>query len=501
MRRVDGLRVAVGGFMHETNTFQQEPTTMRDFVEVSDRPPLTRGVEVLTRFEGMNTPIAGAISVLAQAGMNLIPLPWCAATPSGCVTEEAYESISTMLLDDVRAALPLDAIFLSLHGAMVAQHLQDADGELLARLRALAGAQLPIVVSLDMHSNTSRQMFSHSDAMIGYSTYPHVDMAETGRKAARLLIEMLARGTKPCKAFRQIPYLIPLPWQCTSSEPAKSICVAASRTTSEEVASVSFMSGFPAADVHDCGPSVVAYGWDRTSVDGAAQHLERMLLDAESAFTGRLWAPGDAVREAMRCAASDPRPVLLADVQDNPGAGGSSDTVGLLRALLDHAVPDAVLGVLHDEGAARAALHAGLGAEITLGIGAKLGGFGEEPVVAKWRVAGLGDGRMVCNGPVMSGFRISLGPMACLRSGGVSVVVSSRKVQAMDEELFRHVGIDPREKKIVALKSTVHFRAAFEPHAQTVLCVESPGAMSVDPSRLAFHRLRGGVRRTPLREA
>lgn len=484
--------------MHETNTFQPVLTTLSDFVDASDRPPLTRGAAVLTRFEGINTSIAGAIFVLRVAGAELVPLPWASTVPAGYVTREAFEHISDMIIEDLRAALPIDAIYLSLHGAMVAEHVEDAEGELLARIRAVVGPELPVVASLDLHSNTTMQMFSLTDALVGYRTYPHIDMAEAGEKTAHLLLQILERQAKPSKAYRQLPYLIPLTWQCSTVEPAKSIYAEAARLMNDRVASTSFTPGFPAADIHDCGGSVFVYGWDKKAVDAAAESLYRMTLDAESQFAGKLWSPDEAVREAMRLSQLDSRTVLLADTQDNPGVGGSADTIGLLAALVNNRAEGAVLGVLHDPAAALAAHQAGVGSDITIGLGAKSGGWGEQPLVRTWHVEKLGDGVMTCHGPMLEGWPLALGPMALLKHGGVSVVVSSKKFQPMDQEPFRHVGIDCASCRILALKSSVHFRAAFESMAQAVLIVESPGAMIVDPSNLPFTRLRPGVRMRPL---
>ena len=202
--------------MHETNTFQPRKTTYADFAEAGDPPPLVRGAEVLTRFDGMNQSIVGALEVLRPTGATLLPLLWTSTTPAGYVTEDAFERITAMLLEDLRAALPVDAIYLNLHGAMVAEHVEDPEGELLARVRKVVGPDVPVVASLDLHSNTTPQMFAMSDAMVAYCTYPHIDMADTGIKAGRLLAEILARGRKPAKAYRQLPYLIPLTWQCLS---------------------------------------------------------------------------------------------------------------------------------------------------------------------------------------------------------------------------------------------------------------------------------------------
>jgi len=498
MNTMQRRRIAVGGFLHETNTFQPAFTTYSDFADAADRPPLVRGVDVLTRFEGLNASIAGSIAVLRQAGATLVPLPWASATPSGYVTRDAFERITKMILSDLRVALPVDAICLSLHGSMVTEHIEDAEGELLKRIRDLVGTDIPVVASVDLHSNTTAQMFELTDGLVGYCTYPHLDMVEAGEKVAHLLIEMLTRQGKPYKAYRQIPFLIPLTWQCTTIEPAKTIYAEIARLISSTVRSVSFMQGFPAADIHECGGSVVAYGWNRKAVDTAAHQIWQLVMHAEPKFAGRLWEPEDAVNEAMHRAAVDPRPVLLADTQDNPGVGGSSDTVGLLRAMLKMGAQRAVLGILHDPDAALAAHQSGIGTQIRIALGAKTPAWGEEPLDGIWHVERLGDGNMICQGPMLKGWPLALGPMALLRNAGVFVVVSSHKFQPMDEEPFLHVGVEPRDWNLIALKSSVHFRAAFEAISQAVLVVKSPGAMIVDPSELPFKRLRAGLRMKPL---
>jgi microcystin degradation protein MlrC len=495
---LSGKRIAVGGFMHETNTFQPKKTTYADFAEAGDRPPLMRGAEVLTRFDGMNQSIAGALEVLRSTGATLLPLVWTSTTPGGYVTEDAFERITAMLLEDLRSALPVDAIYLNLHGAMVTEHFEDPEGELLARIRKVVGPEVPIVASLDLHSNTTPQMFALSDAMVAYCTYPHIDMADTGVKAGRLLADILARGRKPAKAYRQLPYLIPLTWQCSTLEPSKSIYELGDGLIDAGVASTSFTPGFPAADIQDCGAAVFAYGWDAPATERAMETLYRSVLEAEPQYAGRLYTPEEAVHEAMQLTQVVSRPVVLADTQDNPGAGGSADTVGLLDALIRNGAQRAVLGVLHDPEAARAAHAAGLGATITIGIGAKTRAWGEQPLERPWKVERLGDGRMTCHGPMMKGWTLALGPMALLSFGGVRVAVSTKKVQAMDQEPFRHLGVEPRAQRIVALKSSVHFRADFEPIAEAVLVVRSPGEMLADPVDLPFKRLRQGVRMRPL---
>lgn len=486
-------RIAVGGFQHETNTFAPAKATFRDFAEGGGWPALQRGLGLVDAVSGANLPVAGALSTLKELGHQPVPLVWAAATPSAHVTEDAYERIVGMLIEDLAAQGPFDAVYLDLHGAMVAEHLDDGEGELLRRVRAVVGPKVPVVASLDLHSNTTAAMVEHSDALVAYRHYPHTDMAETGGCAAMLLHRFLEGAGPRGKAFRQASFLIPITWQCTLVEPARSIYAALDEAGAE---SASFTPGFPAADIADCGPAVLAYAETQEAADRAAEALLRLVEAAEPRFAGRIWSPDEAVRHAM--AASPGKPVVIADTQDNPGGGGTSDTTGMLAALVRNGAEGAALGVMADPEAALAAHAAGEGAEIELVLGGRSGIPGDAPFRGRFVVERLGDGSFTGTGPMWGGARCRLGPMAALRINGVRVVVASKKLQAADQAIFRHVGIEPAAQRLLVLKSSVHFRADFEPIAAEVLVAAAPGALPADPASLPFRKLRPGLRLKPL---
>lgn len=486
-------RIAVGGFQHETNTFAPVKATFRDFAEGGGWPALQHGMGLVDAVAGANLPVAGALAMLKELGHQPVPLVWAAATPSAHVTEDAYERIVGMLIEDLAAQGPFDAVYLDLHGAMVAEHLDDGEGELLRRVRAVVGPKVPVVASLDLHSNTTAAMVEHSDALVAYRHYPHTDMAETGGRAAMLLHRFLEGAGPRAKAFRQASFLIPITWQCTLVEPARSIYVALDDAGAE---AASFTPGFPAADIADCGPAVLAYAGTQEAADRAAEALLRLVEAAEPRFAGRIWSPDEAVRHAM--AAGSSRPVVIADTQDNPGGGGTSDTTGMLAALVRNGAEGAALGVMADPAAALAAHAAGEGAEIELVLGGRSGIPGDAPFRGRFVVERLGDGNFTGTGPMWGGAKCRLGPMAALRIGGVRVVVASKKLQAADQAIFRHVGIEPAAQRLLVLKSSVHFRADFEPIAAEVLVAAAPGALPADPASLPFRKLRPGVRSKPL---
>jgi microcystin degradation protein MlrC len=489
-------RIAVGGFHHETNTFAPTRAETADFETPDAWPGLTEGEALFGVFRGLNIPISGFIDAARKAGHELVPLLWCSAGPSAQVRQDAYERVAAMMLGRLRAAGPLDAVYLCLHGAMVAEHLEDGEGELLRRVRAALPAT-PIVASLDFHANVTDAMVRHADAFVSYRSYPHLDMAETGARAAALLDRRL-RAKSWAMVHRKIPFLIPLTFQCTLIEPAKSLYAGLAAREADGVASVSFTSGFPLADIPECGPAAIACGEDKAAVEAAADALAYDIEAKEPEFAARLWAPAEAVAHAIARARTARKPIVLADTQDNPGAGANSDTVGLLEELVKQGAQDAVFGLLYDPAAAEAAHAAGRGARLERAVGAVSRMPGHAPFQGRFTVEALSDGSFEATGPFYAGNRLQLGKMAVLRIGGVRVVVSSRKQQLADQAMLSHLGIAPARQKIIALKSSVHFRADFEPIAEEVLVVEAPGPNIADPKKLPYRNLRRGLRLGPL---
>jgi microcystin degradation protein MlrC len=491
-------RIAVGGFQHETNTFAPLVTGLAQFVEPDAWPGLVRGLEMLDAIAGINLPAAGFVSEARSLGHRVAPLLWCAAQPAGRVTREAFETISALLLARLADAGPCDAVYLDLHGAMVAEHLDDADGELLRRVRAGIGPRVPLVASLDFHANISPAMVAAADALPCYRSYPHVDMAETGARAAAIVHRILGRPVA-ARAHRALPFLMPLTSQCTLIEPLSSLMPRAAAFEDADVASLCLAPGFPLADVEDCGPTVIGCGWNAQALDRAAEEMLASVLAREADFALELASIDDAVAAARAVNASTLGPLVLADTQDNPGAGGNADTTALLKALVAANLPGTVAGIFWDAASVERAHAAGEGATVELSIGAHSGFPGETPLVAVARVLRLGDGRFTGTGPFYHGGRFELGPMARVAIGAVEILMASRKQQAADQAMFRHLGLEPSTARILLLKSSVHFRADFGPIASRVMVVEAPGPNVADPAKLPFTRLPVGRRRRPLR--
>jgi len=491
------MRVALAGFLHETNTFAPTPADLAAFQQGGGYIPMSRGAEIAEAAQGVNLGISGALSVAGELGWDAMPLLWTGAIPSAHVTREAFEIIADEIIAGIAEAGMLDGVFLDLHGAMVAEHLDDGEGEIARRVRDVVGPGVPVVAALDLHGNISETFVASVDACVGFRTYPHVDMAATGAAAARLLHRMIESGSRPAKAFRRMSYLVPIPFQSTEMAPADALYAELDKLEDAGAWSASLFMGFPAADIPDCGPTAVAYATTRAEADNAADRIAAAYEAAEPRFDNRTFTADEAVAEATRLAAGARGPVVVADTQDNPGAGGVSATTGLLRALIAADAQNAAIGLMVDPAAAARAHAAGQGATAPFRIGGHPGLPDDCPVEVVATVEMLSDGRLHATGPYYGGTRLDLGPSACLRIGGVRVAVTSGIAQMADREMFRFVGIVPEDQAILVVKSSTHFRADFGPIAADILIARAPGPMPFDPADLPFTRLRTGLKLSP----
>ena len=489
-------RIAVGGVHHETNCFVKPDTDFAYFCTHRDRPPLVRGEDVFTWLRGTSFALAGFMKQM-EASHDLVPLLWTSGGAGGLVTADAFERIAGELIGRLSAAMPVDAVYLDLHGAMVAAPFEDGEGEILRRVRAVVGEEIPVVISLDYHSNVTPGMVETTDALIAYLTYPHVDRAETGERAASAMRVVLERGRPKGRALRKPNFLIPLNDQCTLVEPSKGI-VERSVVAEGDLINLSYLAGFPPSDLYWCGPAIIAHAYSQEAADRAADGLMREVSLQEPNFAVAMVSPEEGVARAMQVAKTAKRPVVIADTQDNPGCGGNADTTGLLAALVAAKAEGAVLGFLCDAEAAKAAHAAGEGAAIAIALGGRPGPEGVTPFQGRFTVTRLAPGKFRTTGSVSGGRDVDLGPMALLTIGGVSVAVTTKRMQALDQAPFVHLGVEPSAQKILGLKSTCHFRGDYQPIAEEVIVVLAPGYHRADPAVYPFTKLRPGVRLRPL---
>jgi microcystin degradation protein MlrC len=488
------MRVLSAHIGHETNTFAVTPTTLEDFRRSSPIPSFDGGDALLNVFRGTGTIHGGFIAGAEENGFALVPLLFAWATPSGTVRQADYEYLKGLLLERIRSAGEYDGILLDLHGAMATEALEDAEGDLISAVRDLAGAEIPIIVTLDLHANATEKMARSADSLIGFDEYPHTDMFERGKEAAAMMARALSREWKPVMAYRQLPLLTMPPKQCTFLEPMLSLLAKAHAMEDEEgVLNVTLSLGFPFADIHDAGVSVmVTTNGDEALARAKAEEMAQAIWDRRDEFNVTL----TPVSEAIRYAETEARgPVILADGSDNPGGGGPCDGTVLLRALIELGAKSAVVAVIADPEAVAAAAKAGVGQRITLDLGGKTDDRHGEPVRVTAHVRLLSDGEFLQTGSMGKGTWAEMGRAAVLVIGessreGVEVVVTERRIQPLDAALLRSVGIEPTERRIIALKSAVHFRSTYQDFSDRIFDMDTPGVHRPDFANYEYRRLR-----------
>jgi microcystin degradation protein MlrC len=479
------VRAFVAMFAHETNTFSSMSTGRRAF----EARTLQYGGEVLERYAGTNTCIGGMIDAAAALDVTLVPSIAAAASPAGRVTRDVFDHVVERLTADLRAAGPLDALLLDLHGAMVTEADEDGEGALLTAVREIVGPRIPIAVTLDFHANVTPVMTALATLLFGYKTYPHVDMADRGREATERLADVLSGRLRPTVALRQPPLLPPLGRQGTRSGPMRRLYDRAAELERDPgVATISIFAGFPLADVHEAGLSIyVVTHDDQGRADTIADELAEMAWKHRQEFIHTALPVREAVQQAL---AIEGRPVILADMADNTGGGASGDGTELLRELLRAGARGATVACIWDPEAAAACATAGVGATVTITVGGKVDDRHGAPIEVTGRVRTLSDGRFVHRGPMMRGLEGRLGTTAVLEVQDVKIILISNRWQTLDPEMLRFVGIDPLAEKIVVVKSTIHYRAAFEPIAHAIVEVDAAGLSSSNLARFDFRRVR-----------
>jgi microcystin degradation protein MlrC len=470
---------------HETNTFSNVPTDRGQF----EARHLHYGGEILETFRGTGTCLGGMIDAAERHGARLIPSVAASASPAGLVTKDIYGHVKERLLADLRAAGHLDGVLLDLHGAMVTEGHDDGEGDLIQAVRAVVGPTVPIAVTLDFHGNLSGDMVRGAELLHGYKTYPHVDMAERGMEATVRLLEVIAGRIRPTAALRTPPLLPPLGNQGTARGPMRRLYdLAAEMEKDPEVISVSIFAGFPHADIPQAGLSVyVVTDNDQSLADRLAEQLAQVAWTLRHEFIHQSLPVPEAVAKAL---AAEGRPIILADMADNTGGGAAGDGTEILRELLRVGARSTVVACLWDPAAVRECALAGVGASVTLDVGGKVDTRHGAPLRVTGTVRTLSDGRFVHKGPMARGLPGRLGTTAVLDVSDVKIILISHRWQTLDPEMLRFVGLDPLEHKVLVIKSTIHYRAAFEPLAREIIEVDAPGLSSSNLARFDFKRIR-----------
>jgi microcystin degradation protein MlrC len=473
------MRVFTGGLATETNTFAPMPTGLASF---RDRGyfPAGKHPEELSFFAG---PLHAARERARAHGWEVIEGMVAAAQPSGTTTRAAYETLRDELLDDLRAAGPVDMVVLGLHGAMVADGYDDCEGDLLARVRAIVGPRTVIGAELDPHNHLTPAMLANADLLIAFKEYPHTDILERARELVDLCAAQVEGRIKPIGAAVDCEMLVTMH---TSRDPARAFVDRIQALEGRDgILSISISHGFAWGDTEHMGTQVLVYAdGDAAKAQALARRLADELIGMREALGVRYPGIDEALDEAR---AFDGGPVVLADGADNPGGGAAGDSTFVLRRMLEREVTNACLGPLWDPVAVRIAFDAGVGATLMLRIGGKISALSGDPVDALCTVKALMP-EMKMTG--LAGTPMAMGDSALVETAGIEIVLITLRNQAMGTDLFTQLGCDLAAKKIIVVKSSQHFYASFSKVATHVIYVGAPGAVTLDLDTLPYRKIR-----------
>jgi microcystin degradation protein MlrC len=479
------MRVAVAGFLHESNTFNPLRTDRAAFAAQG----FATGAALCDEWRDAHHEVGGFLEAADTLGFEPVPLLMAWATPSGPVTDDAFDAIAAALVDALRTARP-DGLLLALHGAMVAESHLDADGEVLARLRRAAGPDLPIAVTLDLHGNISQRLVDHCDLAVAYRTCPHVDQRECGRRAAALLVRRLRGEVRPCQALAKPPLILNIMAHDTSREPLHPFMDAARALENKPgILAASLLPGFAYADVPQMGPSVLLVSnGDPTLARREAAALADALWQARHAFAPNLPAAAAAVRQALK---AERLPVVLVDTGDNVGGGSAGDGTIVLAELLRQQATDSVVCLFAPD-EVRHCQAAGLGGEVALTVGGKVDRLHGEPLAVRGRVRRLHEGTYVETAVRHGGKRINhMGPTALVELPGRNLLVlTTLRHPPFSLGALTCLGIEPHKQRILVVKAAIAYKAAYAPLAGTIIEADTPGLTAVNPERFAYRHIR-----------
>jgi microcystin degradation protein MlrC len=482
------MRITIGGISHETSTFAKTRTTAADF---ADGFGLFRGTEIIDRFRGSNICAGGFIDGAANHGYELAPLLWGFAYPSGLINPSDYAALKSEFLDRLRQAQSepggIDGVLLDLHGAMVVEGIDDADGEFIESVRDVVGPNCPVVVTFDLHGNHSARRVAAANAIVGFDTYPHVDMAERGREAADLIVATLQGKIRPVMAIERIPLFWGVENQITAHPPMKQVLDHVHALEQNPgVLAVSVATGFPWADVPNMGPSVIVVAdGNQALADSTAKELAAWIWDRRETWRHQILPVAEALRQGESLGKY---PIILADHGDNTGGGAPGDSTEILATFLDLKLRDAVVLYIVDPEVVQQAQAVGVGGRLETEVGGKSDPIQGPPVKMQAVVRALSNGDFTYDGPMYAGLTGNMGPSAWLEQDGVHVVVVTAHEQPLGPAFARTLGIQCESLKYIAVKSAVHFRSGFERFAGSIYNVDARGTHTHNFRDLTYYK-------------
>ncbi|MDP6708902.1 MAG: M81 family metallopeptidase [Alphaproteobacteria bacterium] len=479
---------------HETNTFSPVPTPLQAFSgRGADSGGPLAGEAAIASCRGTNTPAAAFIDLADEVGAELVMPISGSAHPSGTVDDSVIDVFAEAIVDGVRAGC--EALFLDLHGGMVAAGFPDAEGELLRRIRA-EFPDLPVAVAFDFHTNLSGLTVDNATVITGYRTYPHIDMYETGARAGRTLLRALDGKVAPVMVWHSLPILSHLNRQTPSRQPMKDIMDRAIRAEADgEVLNASVFGCFPLADIPNVGLSAIVIGdGDGGRAKALLDELMAMAWERRADFVFETEPVETSIAHAKTLG---PEPIILADHGDVCGSGGTQDVMAVLSEVMRQGLTSVCAGPYYDPQAVATLIEAGIGAEVTLMLGGRTDmpaiDLTGKPLEVSGRVRCITDGRFTITGPMMTGITVDMGPTVVLDTGAIEIVISSERHEPFDIGCFTHAGINPAAKNFILIKSRQHFRAGFDAVTERVVMVSGPGITTSDYHLFPWDKVRRPV--------
>ena len=474
--------IAIGGIMHESNTFSETPTDFAAFSQTFAR-------NLVNLWGESHHEMGGFIQGATEYNYTAYPTLMTSATPAGRVTDDAFDRFTEMLIQHLKAAPKHEGLLLALHGAMVVESYPDGDGEVLRRLRDAFGRDFPIVVTLDQHANVSEQMVAESTALVIYKTTPHIDQRQRGLQAAELMMRILRDEVTPTQALAKPPMLLNILYHNTNVPPMEPILTAAKQLeTRPDVLVASFAAGYPYADVYEAGPSFVVVTDDNPQLaQTEADRLSDMLWNVHEQLTLDLHDAAQAVAQAIP---SEQHPVILVEMGDNIGGGSPGDSTFVFAELQRQGASGFVV-VLYDPESVQSCIQAGVGAEVALEVGGKADNLHGDPVAIQGKVRLIHDGQFIETQPRHGGQRYhNQGLTTVVAVGDSLVVLTSRRQTPFSLQQLLSLGINPTEMRMIVVKAAVAYRAAYEPIAGQIIEVDTPGLTAVNPLHFEYHNVR-----------
>ncbi len=475
-------KIAIGGIMHESNTFSHTSTDINSFSQ-------TIGNDLLTVWKDTHHEMGGFIQGLEEQGCPIYPTLMATATPAGPVTDDAFEILTNFLSQQLTAIPDLNGLLLALHGALVVESFLDGDGEILRRLRETFGQSFPIVVTLDHHANVSQQMVEKSTALVIYKSNPHIDQRQRGIQAAELMIRIINEEVNPTQVMRKPPMILNILYQNTNSEPMSSIIRTSMQIENEpNVLVANVAAGYPYADVSEIGPSFVVTTDDNKQLAQAHAHkLSNMLWNVHDQLTLNLPDAANAVQQAKQ---STKYPVILVEMGDNIGGGSPGDSTYILAELTQQKATGYVV-VLCDPESVKTCVQVGVGNEVSLHVGGKSDNLHGNPVEIQGRVRMIHDGFFIETEPRHGGQKYhNQGLTTVVAVGDSLIVLTSKRQTPFSLQQLLSLGINPKAMQIIVVKAAIAYRAAYEPIAGEIIEVDTPGLTAVNPLHFSYRNVR-----------